>query len=191
MSPAGTPAPIRYRTIGSIGIRSRSKLNTNTNLLKDVRKAMGKALFQFKNDIMNPRNKPKLHPSNPVPIAAGQYHPIMFSGKRAKKTVPPGRLRRASGLGFRWKGGRGLVSLRKGTTVQLKWGITQKEFSGAYLNYANYVARMSGTATGGGGRYRFQVRYRKFLQKNLTRLIREVNTKFNLKSDNGLYFIAK
>lgn len=182
-------APIPVSTIGVLRLH-----NPEQHVVRNIDRFINDELRALHQGLANPRGRPKEHPSDPVPIAAKPYFAALTTSAqgarkrkgllKVKKLVAPGRLRRAVATGFSYGGWRASLS-PNGITV--KWGVPNAAFGGIYLNYAGYVAQMPGVATGGGTRYHWDRRMRKYLYQRLQQIVKKTNQRFRLTSATGVY----
>ena len=191
-------APIRVRSIASISIPTYSKIRRDPQLFTDIQKSLAQRLARFKRGLESPYANPREQPSNPIPVAMTYYMASVHKGMK-KKRVRPGRLRKAAALGFTWGYTRGsgwaravrlLAGWRPGRTLIFKWGIPNRFFGGVFINYAGYVSRMPGRATGGGGRMRWHIRFVDFVQARLRQIVNQVNQEFGLLGGHRLAYFT-
>ncbi len=181
---------IPFTRIATISIQTRSRVSNDAELLRIVQKAINKELRQLKQGLLSPRGSPREHPSNPVPKAGAAYRPVLKNRKKRKAKIAPGRLRRIAGMGFIYTTStaqptrfqtsptKALMGFHRGAPIKVFWGIPQ--FPGNFINYAKWVARMAGGATGGGGRFNWDVRFRKWLKQRIRQITRSVNQSLKL-----------
>ena len=156
--------------------------------MTEVRKKVAQRLAAVKKKLL--ATNPILHPPGKLPIAAMRYRPMLISGRQAKTKVNPGRLRRSTANGLRWTGGSGLRGLSPTGTkvVTISWGLGVREYGGGDLPYGSWVSQMQGTATGGGMRFQWDTKFRKWLAKILRTEILKVNKEFGLQGSDQIFF---
>lgn len=133
----------------------------------------------------NPIAYPQEQPPEGIPIAAEPYYPTLL--RRAVKSykagkVQPGRLRRATMRGLVPKSGGTKAESSDfsewGTKDKLyySWGVGVNEFARIFMPYGAFVAAKTGTATGGGKRYNWDMRFRSWIRRKFIEIARLVDS---------------
>ncbi len=177
---------IKARKICDIYVRKEN--NLSDQVMTDVRKHLAKRLSTMKRKLL--ATNPVLYPPGKLPIAAKRYKPMLITGKQSKVEVNPGRLRRSTANGVRWTGGSGLRGLSPTGTrkVIVSWGLDTREYGGGDLPYGAWVAKMPGTATGGGIRYQWDIMFRRWLSNYIKKQVEKTNHYYKLGGNDRLFF---
>lgn len=177
---------IRRRKVADIIVRQNNNLSDVQ--MSEVRRHMAKRLALIKKKLMSVN--PVLYPPGKLPKAGFRYKPMLITGKEAKAKIDPGRLRRSTAVGIKWTGGTGLRGLSPTGTkkVSITWGLGIQELGGSHLPYGAWVAMKHGTATGGGARFQWHIKFRRWLAEVLRKEVLSINKTFKLEGNNRLFF---